>query len=75
MGAPRISPKQQAGNRQALRKSIPVDYSGMDPEMAATLKQEGTRKLKVKAAAAPGNLLLKVGPRPKPRKKLGLLGF
>ena len=75
MGGPRTSPKQQAQNRQALRQSIPVDYSGMDPEMASTLKQEGARKLKVEAATAPGNLLLKVGPRPKTRKKLGILGF
>lgn len=73
MSAPRVTPKQQAQNRQALRKSVPVDYEGMDPEMASTLKQEGARKIKVAAIGqGPGAL----APKPKPpRKKWGIFGF
>ncbi len=74
MGA-RVTPKQQAQNRQALRRSVPVDYEGMDPEMAATLRQEGGRVLKQKATyGGPGAL----NPKPavkKPRRKLGFFGL
>jgi len=71
----RVTPKQQAQNRPALRRNVPVDYGGMDPEMVETLKQEGGRVLKQKATyGGPGALSPKPAAR-KPRKKLGLFGL
>ena len=32
MGSTRVSPNQQARNRQALRKAVPVDTAGMSDE-------------------------------------------
>jgi len=74
MGSTRVSPNQQAKNRQALRKSPNVDYEGMDPEMQATLQGEAARKLKVQGATNPGSLPGTAVVK-KPRKKLGIFGF
>lgn len=51
----RMSPAAQDSARtalakQAVQKEVPVDYEGMDPEMAETLKGEQKRIVKVRAA-------------------------
>jgi hypothetical protein len=49
---------------------VPVDYSGMDPEMAKTMKGESGRVMKQKAVYAPQSIFERLaGKKPVPAKK------
>jgi hypothetical protein len=50
-GNSRMSPSAQAGMRKKMMASI--DTTGMDPQMAATIREDLMRRQKVKMATSP----------------------
>jgi hypothetical protein len=59
--------------RAALRAAVPVDSSGLDPEMASTIGGERARVLKQKMTYAPASVAKPAAPAKK--KVGGLMGF
>lgn len=68
MGKPRMMPAAKMAAK--VKQNVPVDSTGLDPEMAATLGGETARVMKEKAMYAPASMSKPKKAVAKPRKKL-----
>jgi len=73
MGSVRVTPKLQSKNRQALRRAIPVDLTGMGPEEKEVFAGLGKYQNTMTGIGLGPSALPRA--KPAPKKKKNWLGF